>query len=102
MRPRKYSVAVSVLLCLIFGLLVSSPSSRVSAAPEYVLQFDGVDDRVTFGAAPSLGASTFTLELWFMRTGAGVGTTTGGGGIPMRGAAADQGHARRPRAASST
>ena len=49
MRPRKYSVAVSVLICLIVGLLASSPSSRLSAAPEFVLQFDGVDDRVTFG-----------------------------------------------------
>ena len=81
MRPRKYSVAVSVLICLIFGLLASSPSSRVSAAPEFVLQFDGVDDRVTFGTAPGLGAQTFTLELWFKKTGAGTTTTSGTGGV---------------------
>ena len=86
MRPRKYSV-VSVLLCIVFALLVSSPSSRVAAAPEYALQFDGVDDRVTFGSAPglsALGAQTFTLELWFKKTGAGTTTTTsaaGGGGL---------------------
>ena len=36
----------------------------------------------TFGAAPSLGVTTFTLETWFKRTAAGVGVTTGTGGIP--------------------
>ena len=45
------------------------------------LQFDGVDDYVTFGQAPGLGASTFTLETWFRRTGTGVATSTGSGGI---------------------
>jgi hypothetical protein len=81
MRPRKYSVAVSVVICMVFGMLLSSPSSRVSAAPEYALQFDGVDDRVTFGAAPALGAQIFTLELWFKKTGPGTTTTTGTGGV---------------------
>ena len=33
------------------------------------------------GAAPALGAAKFTLETWFKRTGAGVGTSTGSGGI---------------------
>ena len=36
---------------------------------------------MTFGAAPTLSAPSFTLELWFRRTGAGVGTSTGTGGI---------------------
>jgi hypothetical protein len=45
------------------------------------LQFDGVDDRVAFGTAASLGAQSFTVETWFRRTGAGVGVTTGTGGI---------------------
>ena len=36
---------------------------------------------MTFGPAAGLGASQFTLELWFRRTGAGVGTSTGTGGI---------------------
>jgi fibronectin type 3 domain-containing protein len=46
------------------------------------VQFDGVDDYVTFGPASGLGAQNFTLETWFMRTGTGVSSTTGGGGIP--------------------
>src|SRR2546428_2356758 len=37
--------------------------------------------RSTFGAAPGLGVSAFTLETWFMRTGTGTSTTTGTGGI---------------------
>ena len=45
------------------------------------LQFDGVNDYVTFGQAiTQLGASTFTLEAWIRRDGAGVTTYTGTGG----------------------
>ncbi len=47
------------------------------------LQFDGVNDYVTMGAATStLGATTFTIECWFKRTGAGIGgASTGSNGI---------------------
>ena len=46
------------------------------------LQFNGSSQYVSFGAAPGLGERAFTLETWFMRTGAGVATNTGSGGIP--------------------
>ncbi len=36
---------------------------------------------VTLGQAPGLGATTFTLEAWIKREGAGTTTSTGGGGI---------------------
>ena len=36
---------------------------------------------MTFGTAAPLGATSFTLETWFRRTAAGVGVTTGTGGI---------------------
>ena len=36
---------------------------------------------MTFGPAPGLGASTFTLETWFRRDGAGIATNTGTGGV---------------------
>ena len=52
------------------------------AQTQQALQFDGVNDHVTFGAAPSLGASVFTIEVRFKRTAAGVATSTGTGGIP--------------------
>src|SRR5439155_285045 len=49
--------------------------------PGSALRFDGVDDRIALGQAPSLGATRFTIELWFMREGPGVATSTGSGGI---------------------
>lgn len=46
------------------------------------LHFDGRASHVTMGAATStLGASNLTVECWFLRTGAGVTTTTGTGGV---------------------
>ena len=45
----------------------------------YALQFNGSNQYVTFGASPSLGVTNFTIELWFKRTGAGVGMPTSGG-----------------------
>ncbi len=45
------------------------------------LYFDGVDDQVAFGPAPSLGATNFTIETWFKKLGPGVTTTTGTGGV---------------------
>lgn len=36
---------------------------------------------VTFGNKPALGLSQFTLECWFKRTGTGVVTSTGTGGV---------------------
>jgi hypothetical protein len=79
-RVSKYAVIVAACLLLQFVPGLSGLLS-ITAAPEFALQFDGVDDRVTFGAAPALGAPTFTLELWFKKTGAGATTTTGTGGV---------------------
>lgn len=50
------------------------------------VRFNGVHDYVTFGAAPTLNATTFTLEAWIYREGAGVTTSTGTGavvGVPI-------------------
>ncbi len=52
-----------------------------SPAGNYGMDFDGANEYVTFGAAPGLGASTFTIETWFNRQGPGVATSTGSGGI---------------------
>ncbi len=51
------------------------------AAGTFALSFDGSNDRVTFGPAPGLGLGTFTIETWFKRQGAGVGASTGSGGV---------------------
>ena len=50
----------------------------VTAAANYALQFDGTNDYVTFGAAPSLGVTTFTLEAWVKRSATGGLTMTTG------------------------
>ena len=55
------------------------PARSATASPSVpndALHFDGIDDRVTFGAAPSLGVTT-----WFRRDGPGASATTGSGGI---------------------
>jgi hypothetical protein len=64
--------AAWLLLFSGFGLAAGASSG---------VQFDGNDDHVTFGAAPALSLSNFTLEVWFKRTGAGTSVSTGGGGI---------------------
>ena len=75
-------LALILLACSLAAVAVhESGRPLLTAASEYALDFDGLDDRVTFGPAPALGAHTFTLELWFKRTGAGLSTTTGTGGI---------------------
>ncbi len=45
------------------------------------LFFNGIDDYVSFGDEPSLKLATFTLETWFYRSGAGIATGTGVGGV---------------------
>src|SRR6266850_3960494 len=50
----------------------------------YGLRLSGTpaaSDYVSFGAAPGLGASSFTIETWFKRDAAGVSTATGTGGL---------------------
>ena len=67
---------------LIDRLLRRTPAlAGVTSSPStFGLRFDGVDDRVTFGPAPSLGSPTFTLEAWIMREGPGRTAVTGGSG----------------------
>ncbi len=61
----------------------SGPSTEASVTPDpaagSALDFDGVNDYVTFGPAPDAGVATFTIETWFRRDGPGVATATSGG-----------------------
>ena len=66
----------------LLGLLLLLTALAVTpAAAQTGLQFNGSSQYVTFGSAAGLNASNFTLECWFMRTGTGVTTTTGTGGL---------------------
>ena len=53
------------------------PTAALGAA----VQFNGSSQYVTFGVGNELSSPTYTVETWFKRTGAGVGVTTGSGGI---------------------
>ena len=44
------------------------------------IRFNGVHDYVTFGAAPTLNTTAFTLEGWIYREGLGISTNSGSGG----------------------
>ena len=66
------------------AVMTQNPLQSANAAVNAALQFNGTTQYVTFGAAPSLGLATFTLEAWIKRTGTGVSTSTsaaGGGGL---------------------
>ena len=73
-----FSISKRSLMLAVVILL--APAAKMAGA-NFGLSFDGVNDFVTFGPAPGLGVSTFTVETWFKRTGPGVSTSTGSGGV---------------------
>ena len=78
---RRISLVAFATLAIVASSLPLAPIS--SAAGNQALLLDGVNDGILLGTSgtPSpLGAQQFTLELWFMRTGAGVAASTGTGG----------------------
>src|SRR5215218_2370483 len=79
--PRARALVSSLLIAGVCVLLIAQRPGLVAQSAGFGLQFNGTNQYVTFGAAPGLGASTFTLELWFKRTGTGVGIGTGTGGL---------------------
>lgn len=64
----------ALLLCM---ACAAAPARAQSA---HSLAFDGVNDYVTFGPS-GLGASVFTVEIRFKRTGTGVTANTGATGV---------------------
>ena len=69
------------LLGLSLLLAVFSVAAQTPALAQTGLQFNGTSQYVTFGSAAGLNSANFTLECWFMRTGTGVTTSTGTGGL---------------------
>src|SRR3989442_12280381 len=84
-RASRFVLTAAVLICLITlnsGGWLKSSLKAASDPPGNGLRFDGSQQYVTFGpATATLGAKVFTLELWFMREGAGVTASTGTGGV---------------------
>src|SRR6266498_1268247 len=82
--PRRSGTWLSLLLILALASSFLLPSRGAQAAlAGTALQFNGSNQYVTLGSASQLRSATFTVELWFKRTGAGVASTsgTGSGGI---------------------
>ena len=76
----------TIYVLMILSMLLSAVGiNPVSAAPkDTALQFDGTNDYVTFGSSAGLtqlGVQVFTIETWFKRTGTGIATSTGTGGL---------------------
>ena len=66
------------------GVLSSSDDVGVTVSfvpGNYAVQFGGTDAYISVPDSSKLHLSAFTLETWFRRDGAGVGTNTGNGGI---------------------
>src|SRR6188508_2700605 len=70
----------SVISALV--ILLSLFNSKITAQSLSFLGTTPANQYVSFGAATStLGSSTFTLEAWIKKTGAGLPTSSGSGGI---------------------
>lgn len=67
----------------VIGLDNVSITTVPADASKTALFLNGASQYATMGgSAVALGAANFTVETWFKRTGAGVGGTTGTGGLP--------------------
>jgi hypothetical protein len=75
-RMSKLLRLILLAALVISGLGLPGPRPLEAQATGAALQFDGVNDYVTFGQAPELGLATFTLELWFNWSGGGSTTST--------------------------
>lgn len=75
--------AANVFLILTMLLAAVGVRGVEAARAGTALQFNGSNQYVLVPNASGLNTATFTVELWFKRTGDGVGVTTGSGGITL-------------------
>ena len=83
-RSSRWGRVWRLMVAVQAGLLASSAlaplASPVLAAGDGALQLNGSSQYATLGTANDLRSATFTIELWFKRTGTGATTSTGSGG----------------------
>ena len=67
-----------MLFAILYSVLFTAPCFA-----QYGLDFNGTDGHIDFGGPllPELGLDVFTLECWFYRSGAGVTSSSGSGGV---------------------
>jgi hypothetical protein len=79
------------------GAVTSYPFTNVTADHTIAVSFErnfealdfaGTDAFATFGNPGALKLTSFTIEMWMRRDGAGIGTSTGTGGTPTGAAGA--------------
>ncbi len=78
--PIRRTLLRGFLTVAVVATVLPLGATPAHAATNNAVQLDGTDDGITLGPAGSLGASQFTLELWFKRTGTGLTASTGTGG----------------------
>ncbi len=70
-----------ILFALAGIALLTAPTIPKSFQIANALSFGGTDAYVTFGQTNKLGLSSFTIETWLRRDGAGQASFTGNGGL---------------------
>ena len=79
-RPTRAMRACVAFFVIILALMNGDrPLGQIATLPN-AIEFDGVNDHITFGPASgtaALGVTNFTIELRFRWTGGGVTTSTG-------------------------
>ena len=91
---RGRSIVALTIASLLASMFVVVPLQRVAAVGNTAVQLDlpvasspgavqlnGTSQYITLGTATQLRSPTFTVELWFQRTGAGASASTGSGGV---------------------
>jgi hypothetical protein len=82
LKPSRLAVMLAPIVSIFAPQVFLVQASSVLVPPHApgavtASQFDGMNDYVTFGVVPSLGATPFTIETWFRRDGTNTTTSTG-------------------------
>ena len=77
-RRTRITYVVAAVVGVAFLLALPLGNAAVGGT---ALQLNGSSQYATLGGSADLRSATFTVELWFQRTGAGSPTSTGTGGI---------------------
>ncbi|MEO8425117.1 MAG: LamG-like jellyroll fold domain-containing protein, partial [Actinomycetota bacterium] len=82
LSPLRRTMLRVLLAVAIIATVLPLSAAPAFAAGNNAVQLDGADDAIDLGTGPAspLGATNFTLELWFKRTGTGAIASTGSGG----------------------
>jgi parallel beta-helix repeat protein len=82
LRPIVWNRLFTFLMAAAIAASMSMvPAKPAVAAADTALALNGSSQYATLGSASDLRTATFTIELWFKRTGTGVATSTGNGGF---------------------